>query len=305
MTEEMMSTKEVAGYLDIHEKQVYALIKTGRIPATRVTGKWIFPKKMIDGWIETNAKSGLEEARQKGNRIAGALLASGSNDPVLDILQNCLQMSHPEIFIFSTNIGSRAGLAALEKGYTDLAWSHLLDPATGEYNITYLEKLVPSVKAVVVNLFFRELGFVVAKGNPLGIKGFSDLARPGIRFLNRQDGSGTRVLLDHHLAKEGIAAEQITGYENEVFTHLRVGMAVLAGECDTGIVTAAVSTLLGLDFIPVTRERFDMICSQTVFFQKGVQALMQTLTGDDFRKRVEKMTSYDFRQSGQILYSNP
>jgi putative molybdopterin biosynthesis protein len=305
MTQEMMNTKEVASYLDVHEKQVYALIKTGRIPATRVTGKWIFPKKMIDDWIETNAKTGLEEARQKSNRIAGALLASGSNDPVLDILQNCLRKVYPEFYLFSANIGSREGLAALGKGYTDIAWSHLLDPATGEYNITYLEKLVPNVKAVVVNLFIRELGFVVVKGNPLGIKGFADLARAGVRFINRQDGSGTRVLLDHHLAKEGIAAERITGYENEVFTHIRVGLAVLSGECDIGVATAAVSTLLNLDFIPITRERFDMICDQSVFFQKGVQALMEVLNGEIFRKQVERLRGYDFCEAGKIIYSNP
>ena len=190
MSDEMMNTKEVAGYLGIHEKQVYALIKTGRMPATRVTGKWIFPKKVIDGWIESNAKSGLEQARQKSGRIPGALLASGSNDPVLDILQTCLRKAHPEFFIFSANTGSREGLIALEKGFTDIAWSHLLDPETGEYNIPYLERLVPGVKAVVVNLFFRELGFVIARGNPRRIREFADLIRKGVRFVNRQPVRG-------------------------------------------------------------------------------------------------------------------
>jgi putative molybdopterin biosynthesis protein len=305
MSEEMMNTKEVARYLEIHEKQVYALIKTGRMPATRVTGKWIFPKKVIDGWIEANAKSGLEQARQKSGRISGALLASGSNDPVLDILQTCLRKAHPEFFIFSANTGSTEGLTALEKGYTDIAWSHLLDPETGEYNIPYLEKLVPSVKAVVVNLFFRELGFVIARGNPMRIAGFEDLTREGVRFVNRQAGSGTRLLLDHHLEKAGISAERIAGYSDEVFTHIEVGLAVLSGGVDTGIATEAVSGLLGLDFIPITRERFDMICDQSVFFQKGVQALMETLGGEEFRKRVGHLGSYDFKSAGRILYVKP
>jgi putative molybdopterin biosynthesis protein len=300
-----MNTKEVASYLDIHEKQVYALIKSGRIPATRVTGKWIFPKKVIDAWIEANAKSGLDQARQKSARISGALLASGSNDPVLDILQTCLRKVHPEFFIFSTNTGSRDGLVALEQGHTDIAWSHLLDPESGEYNIPYLDTLVPSVKAVVVNLFFRELGFVVARGNPLAIRGVSDLARPQVRFINRQAGSGTRLLLDQLLEKEGGKAEAITGYDDEVFTHIEVGLAILSGESDTGIATAAVSQLLGLDFIPVARERFDMICDQGVFFQKGVQALMEVLNGAMFRKRVEKIASYDFSSAGRILYVKP
>lgn len=305
MSDEMMNTKEVARYLDIHEKQVYALIKTGRLPATRVTGKWIFPKKVIDQWIETNAKTGLEEARQKSGRIAGALLASGSNDPVLDILQTCLRKAHPEFFIFTANTGSMEGLLALEKGFTDIAWAHLLDPQSGEYNIPYLDKLLPHVKAVVVNLFFRELGFVTARGNPLRISTFADLVRKGVRFVNRQAGSGTRLLLDHHLEKARIAAGKIAGYDQEVFTHLEVGLAVLAGGADTGIATAAVSSLLDLDFVPITKERFDMILDREVFFQKGVQALMEALTGETFKKRVENLGSYDFSSSGRILYSKP
>lgn len=303
MSEEMMNTKEVAGYLGIHEKQVYALIKTGRMPATRVTGKWIFPKKVIDGWIEANAKSGLEQVRQKSSRISGALLASGSNDPVLDVLHTCLRKTYPEFFIFSANTGSMEGLAALEKGFTDIAWSHLLDPETGEYNIPYLEKLVPHVKAVVVNLFFRELGFVTAKGNPLRIVKFEDLVRKGVRFVNRQAGSGTRLLLDHHLDKAGIPTAGIVGYDQDVFTHIEVGLAVLSGGADTGIATAAVSSLLGLDFVSITRERFDMILDQSVFFQKGVQALMDVLIGEGFRKRVGNPGSYDFSNAGKIIYS--
>jgi putative molybdopterin biosynthesis protein len=197
------------------------------------------------------------------------------------------------------------GLAALEKGFTDIAWSHLLDPETGEYNIPYLERVAPSVKAVVVNLFYRELGFVIARGNPQGITRFEDLARQEVRFINRQAGSGTRLLLDHHLGKAGIPAERISGYDREVFTHIEVGLAILSGEADTGIATAAVSTLLGLDFVPITRERFDMICDQSVFFQKGVQALMEVLNGEIFRKRVERLQSYDFRSAGRILYAQP
>lgn len=303
MSDEMMNTKEVAGYLGIHEKQVYALIKTGRMPATRVTGKWIFPKKVIDGWIEANAKSGLEAARQKSSRISGALLASGSNDPVLDVLYTCLRQAHSDLFIFSANTGSTEGLIALEKGYTDIAWSHLLDPETGEYNIPYLEKLIPSVKAVVVNLFSRDLGFVIIRGNPLGIKGFEDVKRKGVRFINRQAGSGTRLLIDHHLEKAGITAGNIDGYDQEVFTHMEVGLAILSGGADTGIATAAVSSLLGLDFIPVTRERFDMILDQSVFFQKGVQAFVEVLNGEMFRRRVENMGGYDFQSAGRILFS--
>ena len=303
MSQEMMNTKEVAHYLGVHEKQVYALIKSKRIPSTRVTGKWIFPKPMIDEWIEQNARKGLDQAKEKSGRIGGALLASGSNDPILDMLQTHMRKSYPEFYIFSANTGSSEGLKALNMGYTDLAWSHLFDPKTGEYNIPFLPEYLPNVKPVVVNLFARELGFVAALKNPLKIQGFEDLTQKGIRFVNRQKGAGTRVLLDHHLKTLRILPSKIQGYENEVYTHLEVGLAILSKEADVGIATIAISKLLGLHFIPITRESFDMILDKETFFEKGVQAFIEILNSDGFRKRIEKLGSYDFRSSGKILYS--
>jgi putative molybdopterin biosynthesis protein len=303
MAGDMMNTKEVAQFLGIHEKQVYALIKSKRIPATRVTGKWIFPRKLIDEWVETNARGGLKEARQKSRKIEGALLASGSNDPVLDILQTTLRRAYPEFYIFSANTGSTEGLKALNKGYTDIAWSHLLDPKTGEYNTPFLSSYVPDIKPVVVNLFYRDLGFVTAPSNPLGIRGFEDLTRKDVRFVNRQKGSGTRILLDHHLKSLHILPGRVQGYEREVYTHFEVGLSILSGEADTGIATIAVSKLLGLPFFQITQERFDMVIDQATFFEKGVQAFIETLLSEGFRSRVTRLGSYDFRSSGKILYS--
>ncbi len=303
MSEEMMSTKQVAQYLGIHEKQVYALIKSKRIPSTRVTGKWVFPKKLIDTWIESSAQKGFEQAKQKSKRIEGALLASGSNDPILDMLQTYLRESHPEFYIFSANTGSTDGLKALNMGYTDIAWSHLLDPKTGEYNIPFLATHLPNVKPVVVNLFDRDLGFVTAPKNPLGIRGFDDLTRKGVRFLNRQKGAGTRVLLDHHLKRLKISSSRISGYEKEVYTHFEVGLSILSKEADVGIATIAVSKLFSLPFIPITRERFDMILDKATFFEKGVQAFMEVLHSQEFRNRVVRLGNYDFGNSGKILYS--
>jgi len=303
MPEEMMNTKEVAQYLGIHEKQVYALIKSKRIPSTRITGKWVFPRKMIDEWIQLNAQKGFEQAREKSRRIEGALLASGSNDPILDMVQTNLKKSYPEFYIFSANTGSTDGLKALNKGYTDVAWSHLLDPKSGEYNTPFLSTYLPDVKPVIINLFYRDLGLVVGPKNPLGIERFEDLARKGVRLINRQKGSGTRVLLDHHLKRLRIPLSKIAGYETEVYTHLEVGLSILSKEADVGIATGVVSKLLGLSFIPITQERFDMILDQSTFFEKGIQAFMEILNSQDFRSRVERLGSYDFRHSGKILYS--
>jgi excisionase family DNA binding protein len=303
MSNEMMNTKEVATYLGIHEKQVYALIKSRRIPSTRVTGKWVFPRKLIDEWIESNAKVGLEKAREKSRRIEGALLASGSNDPILDMLQTYLRKLYPEFYIFSANTGSTDGLKALNMGYTDIAWSHLLDPKSGEYNIPLLSSYLPNVKPVVVNLFDRDLGFVTAPKNPLGIRGFEDLTRKGVRFLNRQKGAGTRVLLDYHLKRLKISSSRISGYEREVYTHFEIGLSILSKEADVGIATIAVSKLFGLPFIPIIRERFDMILDQSTFFERGVQAFMEVLRSEEFRNRVVRLGNYDFGNSGKILHS--
>jgi len=303
MSEEMMSTREVARYLGIHEKQVYALIKSKRIPSTRITGKWVFPRKLIDEWIESSAQKGLQQAREKSRRIEGALLASGSNDPVLDMLQTNLRKSYPELYIFSANTGSTDGLKALNKGYTDVAWSHLLDPKSGEYNTPFLSTYLPDVKPVIVNLFYRDLGLVAASRNPLHIRGIEDLGRKGIRLINRQKGSGTRILLDHHLKRLRIPTSKVAGYAAEVSTHLEIGLSILSGGADVGIATGAVSKLLGLSFIPITQERFDMILDQPTFFEKGIQALIEILNSHEFRSRVESLGSYDFKHSGKVLYS--
>jgi excisionase family DNA binding protein len=303
MSEEMMSTKEVAKYLSIHEKQVYALIKSKKIPSTRVTGKWVFPKKLIDDWIDSSAKGGLEQVRQKSKRIEGAFLASGSNDPILDMLHTYMRKSYPEFYIFSANTGSTDGLKALNMGYTDMAWSHLLDPKSGQYNIPFLSDYLPNVKPVVVNLFRRDLGFVVAHKNPLRINGFEDLAKKEVRLINRQKGSGTRVLLDHHLKRLRISPSKINGYEKEVYTHFEVGLSILSKEADVGIATVAVSKLLSLPFIPITQECFDMILDQSTFFEKGIQAFIEILNSQEFRNKIGGLGSYDFKDSGKILYS--
>ena len=159
------------------------------------------------------------------------------------------------------------------------------------------------MKPVVVNLFRRDLGFVVAAKNPLHLHAFEDLTQKRVRFVNRQKGSGTRVLLDHHLKRLRIMPSKINGYEKEVYTHFEVGLSILSKEADVGIATIAVSKLLGLPFIPITHESFDMILDQSTFFEKGIQAFIEILNSQEFRNRVERLGSYDFKNSGKILYS--
>jgi len=202
MSSELMNTKEIAKYLDIHEKQVYLLIKAGKIPCTRVTGKWIFPVKLIDEWLQTSAQDGLQQARKRVNSIDGALMAAGSNDPVLDMLLTAMKKDHPAFNIFSASTGSVNGLEALNSGLTDMAFSHLYDPETGDYNTPYLHQYCPDHQTVVVNLFYRQIGFLTAKSIANSFKGWESLTQKDVRFVNRQQGSGIRVLLDYELKKE-------------------------------------------------------------------------------------------------------
>jgi excisionase family DNA binding protein len=305
MPDTFLTTKEVAEHLGIHEKQVYALVKAGKIPASRVTGKWLFPRRVLDEWIEQNALEGLAAARTRGGKIDGVLLAAGSHDPVLDILQSHLSSRHAGIVLFTAATGSTEGLRLLNLGHTDLAWSHLVDPESGEYNVPHVKRLVTAVRPVVANLLWRDLGFVTAAGNPLAIRGFADLGRPGVRLINRQAGAGTRLLLDRQLAERGIAPAAVAGYQREAATHYEVGLSVLSGEADTGLASGSVARMLGLEFIKVVQERFDLVTTKDTYFSPGVQTILEALRDPEFRKRVANLGHYDFRDAGKILYASP
>ncbi len=304
MPAENMSTRDVAEYLGINEKQVYHLIKTKSIPCTRVTGKWVFPKKLIDRWITDNAlKEGpfIDDALKDNT---GPLYAAGSNDPVLDILINMMHGSGGGKHIFSCVTGSTGGLRLLGGGFTDIAWCHLSDPDTGEYDTKGMSELVPDKKIVIIQLFRRELGFISHKNKTSGTVSFKSIAGGGSSFINRQKGSGTRILIDHFLKSENIDPGSIKGYENEVNTHIEVGLNVLSGSSDTGVATGAVAKLLGLKFQPLIKESFDMVVLQQTFFRDEIQMFIETLQSDRFRNMISFLGNYDFTKSGKIIYTN-
>ena len=292
----LMNTKEVAQYLGIHEKQVYILAKRGAIPCTRVTGKWLFPKTLIDEWIEASARVSGAPRRETERPF---LLAAGSDDPSLGILRECYTSRLTPTALFLTPVGSRAGLAAVRDGVADVALAHLVDPASGEYNLPYLQQFFPA-GAVVVTLFHRELGLIVPPGNPLGIRTVADLGRRGTRLINRQEGSGTRWYLDQELARLGLEATQLDGYQEAVTTHLEVGLTVLRREVDVGIATHATARLLGLDFVPLTQERFEMLIPAQRFFARGMQILLDIVGSRLFRTRVAALGGYDTSESGRL-----
>jgi excisionase family DNA binding protein len=294
---ELMNTREVARYLGINEKKVYFLAKAGKIPCTRVTGKWTFPKKLIDQWIEESASALVEPKAKTEER--SFLLAAGSDDPSLGILHDFYEAQTQPTSFFMTTVGSSGGLAAIRSGIADFATAHLLDPARAISNES-APGLFPA-HAIVVELFYRELGLLVPPGNPKGIKSLRDLARSKLRIINRQPGSGTRIYLDQELARARLNGKKISGYDTTVSTHLEVGLRVLGGAADVGLATLTTAHLLGLDFIPLTRERFDLLIPKDRFFTRGIQALLGIIGSRVFRERVDTLGGYDVTESGRII----
>ena len=288
----LMNVRDVARYLGINEKKVYFLAKTKKIPCTRVTGKWTFPKQRIDRWIDESAAG--SGGRFRGSAEREVLLAAGSDDPALAILHEIYGAQETAAPLFMATVGSGAGLDSLRSGVADFATAHLLEPAR------LARDLLPSA-TVVVGLFYRELGWVVPQGNPKGIASVRDLARAKLRFINRQPGSGTRAYLDQQLARVRMSGKKISGYDETVSTHLEAGLRVLSGRCDVGVATRTTAQLLGLDFVPLTRERFDMVVPRDRFFTKGMQSVLGIVGSRDFRDRVDALGGYDVAVSGRIV----
>jgi putative molybdopterin biosynthesis protein len=234
----------------------------------------------------------------------------GSHDLTLDLLAQHLaevtsdsptpDRSTQRRFV-SAHAGSLGGLIALRRGEAHLAGSHLLDPETGEYNFAYIKQYLPDVPVVVVTLLRREQGLIVARGNPHNIDSLKDLARPDVRFVNRQRGAGTRVLLDYRLKELGIEAESVHGYRREEYTHLAVAAAVQSGVADCGLGVRAAARALDLDFVSVEWERYDLVIPQQFYESELLQPLLTLIRGESFRKVVAELEGYDSGGMGEVV----
>jgi putative molybdopterin biosynthesis protein len=233
--------------------------------------------------------------------LEGMIVAIGSHDPVLDLLASELRRGSPHLTLASSNVGSLGGLLALQRGEAHLAGSHLLDERSGEYNLSFIRRYVPGQDLVVVNLVRRIQGFIVPPGNPNKITTLADLARPGMTFVNRQRGSGTRVLLDYLLRVEGIDAAQIAGYEREEFTHLAVAAAVAGGRADVGLGVLSAARALGMDFVPLRDEQYDLIMPRVYYDSDLLQPLLDLIRSADCKHKVEALGGYDVTTMGEII----
>ena len=233
--------------------------------------------------------------------IDRTILAVGSHDLVLDLAASEVRAANPAVTLASSNVGSLGGLVALRDGLSHVAGSHLLDPATGEYTLPYVDRVLGERDVAVVRLVHREQGLLVAPGNPLGIAGIDDLPREGLRYVNRQRGAGTRVLLDHELARRDIDRGTVTGYTREEHTHLAVAATIAAGRADAGLGVLAAARAFGLDFVPVTREPYDLVLLAETVEDPVIAPLWALLEDPAFRRAVEDLGGYGTEEMGRRI----
>jgi putative molybdopterin biosynthesis protein len=228
------------------------------------------------------------------------LVVVGSHDNIIDVLGNELMGLSRPVRISSSHVGSMGGLTALKGRSALMAGTHLFDEASGDFNFPFFRKYLPGLDVSCVNLAVRHQGLIVAKGNPLGIRGVLDLARPDVRFINRQRGAGTRILLDHHLKQSGIDPRDVRGYEKEEFTHMAVAVNVLTGTASCGLGIFAAARALGLDFVPLARERYDLAFLPELADWK-VEMVLELIRSGEFKARIEALGGYETSLTGRIM----
>jgi excisionase family DNA binding protein len=296
----LLSTKEAAQFLGVNEKMVYTLVSEKGLPATKITGKWLFPIHLLEQWVETHTIN-YPDARSKLPPYEGLLVIAGSNDLLLDNTIQLFNTRYREHLAVFGNLGSMGGLRALRQGLCHVASSHLLQENGEEYNFEFAHQEFDRAP-VVVNFCRREQGLMVAKGNPKQIRSVGDLGQPGIRVVNRPLGTGTRLLFDMKLKEAGIAAGKINGYDREFGRHMDVGIEVLAGRADAGPGIRPVAALLGLDFLPIRWERYDLLIAKERFFEKGVQFFLGLLHDPAFLDSARQLAGYDVSLSGRMVF---
>ena len=234
-------------------------------------------------------------------RLKNTLVVIGSHDPLLDELADLIHRDDRRLYLSSSHVGSMGGIMAVRRGEAHAAGVHLLDAETGEYNLSFIRKYFPNGGVYLVRCVGRQQGLMLQKGNPLGITSFADIARDGVRYVNRQKGSGTRVLMDYLCDKHGVDRDRIYGYEREELTHNSVAVQIAGDSADAGMGIYSTAKLYDLDFLPICVEEYDLLIPENAWDTRMVRQLIQTLQSDAFRARIEAMGGYTLDRPGELI----
>ena len=308
MTETLTYTpEELAKILKITRYTVYEMIKRGDFPAYRIGRKVRVEAPDVEAYIK-KSKGPSAVLPAMFDRTEEAPVASPDEivlcgqDAMLDTLTRHMQIKLPQVRLLRNYIGSIDGLMALYFGRVNAVTTHLWDSDTDTYNTPYVRRLLPGHRTRIINLVYRIEGFYVAKGNPKNIQTWQDLLQPGLRFVNRERGSGARVLLDEKLRINNIDRKQITGYEHEEMSHLAVASYVARGEADVGLGIEKVALQVKeLDFIPLQKERYDLVIREEDAEKPQFKALLAVLRSKSFQSELLGMGGYDLTHTGQLM----
>jgi len=297
-----LTTKEVSELLKVNEKMIYTLVNDKGLPATKVTGKWLFPRRLVEEWLDAHILN-YRKDHVGLSSDDGVLLLAGSDDPLFQRTLALFHQLRKDTVAFFSNQGSMGGLTSLRRGLCHIGVCHLLQDDNQEYNFDFAEQELDRVP-VFVNFSQREQGILLQPGNPKNIGSIADLAQKNVRIVNRHLGTGTRLLFDYEIARSEISHNEISGYHNEVSRHLDAGLEVLSGRADAAPAIRAVAGMLGLDFLPLRWERFDLLISRERFFEKGIQSFLTLLHEKQFRQLAESLEGYDVSMCGKMLFPN-
>lgn len=233
--------------------------------------------------------------------LRNTLVAIGSHDPLIDELGDMLHAAYPKLHMSSSHVGSMGGIMAAKRGENHIGGIHLLDEKDGSYNISFIEKYFPSGGVRLIECVGRTQGIMVAKGNPLKINSIEDLRQQGLRYVNRQKGSGTRILTDYMLKKLGIDTKSIYGYEREEFTHNSVAAQISEGSGDAGMGIYSAANIYELDFIPICTESYELLIPDYAWESEMVQKLIEILDSDEFKERLDRLGGYSYDKPGRLI----
>jgi putative molybdopterin biosynthesis protein len=314
-----MTPEEVANILKIAKNTVYEMIKRGELPAYRIGRKFRIDLQDVEAYKEQGKKVELQlpcnpAALSSGPPLHAKATVPGEpattaqslvicgQDVLLDILTRHLERHASGTPAFRSYVGSFSGLSALYQGKAHMTAVHLWDGDTGSYNVPFVRRLLPGIPTVIVHLARRMQGFYVIRGNPKNIKGWQDLTRPDVRLINREKGSGTRVLLDEQIRLLEMDRRLIHGYEQEESSHLGVASTVARGEADVGLGNEKASLQVrGLDFVPLHQERYELVIKKEDMEKPPFRAVLDILQSDDFKKELRGLGDYDLSETGRIV----
>ena len=304
-----LSTQEVAELLHVSKSTIYELIRRGEINSYKVGRKVRFTQDDVDAYIaRSRHEQSVQPVRQVevSSELLSPVVRTGKpflisgQDVVLDILSNYLHQNG--IGADRCYLSSFEGLLALYEKKVDAAACHLYAVDEKSFNVPYVKRLMPGVKAVLVNISYRKQGFYVAAGNPKEIRGWRDLARRDVSILNRRPGSSARILLDGQLCRMDLDPRQIKGYEREMKSHLTMAAAIADGEADLALGTERISRQIdGLDFMPLLEERYDLVLRRDAMDTPAVEAILEILRSAAFKKEIRHFTGNDYRDMGKIV----